>query len=274
MLEYFVKTLDGVDEAHHGLYVKGQLGDDQGYLLEVKGAVSKGKLDEFRTNNTELMKNRDADRVALETSQQELASLKSQYEGVDMKQYQAVLQQVQDGKERDLLAKGDIEGVVGLRVGAMRQGFEEESKALKKARDSAAGEVTTLRQTVGRMRIDDSLDSALNETGARLAEGAREDMLGRVHRIFQVDDQGSMVPRVGDSIVRGEDGEPLTMVGFIQKQSAEARHLFAPAGGGGAGGDDKAPRVHDGKIQVSRSKPRDMATYSAQILSGEATVVP
>ena len=54
-LKYRIRTRDEVPEEQRGLYAE----REGGWVLDVEGAVDKAKLDEFRTTNVALLKERD-----------------------------------------------------------------------------------------------------------------------------------------------------------------------------------------------------------------------
>ena len=64
-LKYKCKTKEEIPAEHRPLYAE----REGGWLLDVDGAVDKSKLDEFRTTNVSLLKERD--------------DLKKRYEGID-----------------------------------------------------------------------------------------------------------------------------------------------------------------------------------------------
>lgn len=201
----------------------------------VVNVAPRAKLDDFREKNIEAFKERDRlrDQVELFASLGDPAKVKD-----ELKALREQDQLVKDGK----LKTGDdiqkrIDDGVKAKENALR-GEIEAANAKAEAAIRAAAEAT------GKYR-----DSILVQriTGAVLAEDsnvnpiALPDIISRARTIYSVTDDEKLVPKKGDSVVYGADGDPMQPKEWLTKVLAEAPYLGkASAGGGATGAEDKA----------------------------------
>ena len=87
-LKYKFKTKDEIPAEHLALYAE----REGAWVLDVDGAVEKTKLDEFRTTNVSLLKERD--------------DLKKRYEGIDPDAVKALVDEKRQLEEEKLLSGG------------------------------------------------------------------------------------------------------------------------------------------------------------------------
>src|SRR5882762_7614543 len=84
-LKFRYKSKDEVPAEHLSLYVE----RDGGFVLDAEGGVEKAKLDEFRTNNVNLQK--------------QLAELTQRFEGIELDQVKALMEEKRKLEEEKLL---------------------------------------------------------------------------------------------------------------------------------------------------------------------------
>ncbi len=97
-LKFIVDSVDGLSEDVAALYSKNE---DGKFYLEVEGAVSKTKLDEFRENNVRVLKELD------------------KYKGIDPSKYADLLKLQAKADEKKLIDAGELDKVVEQRVSQM-----------------------------------------------------------------------------------------------------------------------------------------------------------
>ena len=116
-LKFKYPSQDDVPEEHRGLYVE----RDGAFVLDAEGAVDKGKVDEFRTNNVALKR--------------QLDSLTAKYEGMDPDAVKHLLAEKTKLEEEKLLQDGEVEKLVAKRTQAALADVE---KRLHSAEQQAA----------------------------------------------------------------------------------------------------------------------------------------
>lgn len=208
-LKPVLDSLEGVPDVLHEHYAKQE---DGKFRLAVTGLVPKERLDEFRDNNTTLLKqNKDlADRLA-------------KYDD----------DEIEDLRKKAASGKGptpeEIDKLVEERTGKMRKKHDEEVNAYK-TREG------TLRSRYEREVIDKGLIAAAVAAGC--VETAVDDIVARGRATFVLDEEERVVPRGRDGkVIYGADGEPLSMKEWMQGLAQGAPHLFKASSGGGAGGN-------------------------------------
>jgi hypothetical protein len=211
-LQLIVDSVDGLPDAVKSLYVE----KNGKYELQVEGAVPKVKLDEFRSNNINLMN--------------ELKVLKETYKSVDVDQYNELLKEHQKLKDKKLIEEGKVEELVGERVSRMKTELDNKIKQLTEERDGLGNQLSTLV-------IDTELQKAAIASGAKAT--AIVDIINRGKQIFKLID-GKAIAHEGEKIKYGSDGvTPLSVTEFMKDLVSSAPHLFEESKGGGAHGNDK-----------------------------------
>ena len=125
-LKFKVAARDDIPEEQRALYVE----RDGVWLLDVEGAVEKAKLDEFRANNTALLR--------------QLDEHKKRFEGIDPDEVRKLAEEKQRLEEEKLLASGKapqpdplpnaerekIEKVVKNRIKGLKAEWEKQVNTL------------------------------------------------------------------------------------------------------------------------------------------------
>ena len=81
-------------------------------------AILESKLDEFREKNVQMAKE-------LQTLKDKLA----QFDGIDLKKYQELVQSFENDTERKLIKEVKIDEVFQMRLAKLQQSYEEKLKA-------------------------------------------------------------------------------------------------------------------------------------------------
>lgn len=224
-LKFVVQDINSVDEALRGHYTKGE---DGKFYLDVDGAVSKDKLDEFRTNNVELMK--------------KLKDL----EGIDPAEYQRLMATERQMRDKKLMDAGKFEELLAERTAEMKKHYEKQIEGL-------TGEKTSLSTHLEKLLIDNAVATAATKLGVKAEALDMVSLMARQR--FRVKD-GQAVAMDGDKIVYGKDGStPESVDEFVSRLSEARPFLFEASSGGGGGGGGKPPaggaRVINGKDPVA-----------------------
>jgi hypothetical protein len=236
-LKPIIDSIDDLPEAVRPFYVK----DDDGghFRLDVAGMVPKAKVDEFRENNTRLLKTVD--------------ELTKKFEGVDLDEYETLKKSktkkpTKEGDDGDIEAK--IEAAVADRIGKMKKAHGDEIKNWET-------KYTTTRTRMERELIDRALATAAAQAGC--VETGVDDIVMRGRTVFKLDENDRVLPMSEDGkIMYGADGEPIGIKEWMQTLAQKAPHLFKQSSGAGA--DNRGTK---GGGPTVRSKA-DLATPGAK----------
>ncbi len=180
--------------------------------------VPKQRLDEFRQNNINLLKERD-----------DLKVLADQYKDLDPAKAREALAKLKKLDEKNLLDEGKVEELFTQRTGAMKNDYEGKLATEKKRGDNAEARLSELL-----------IDSELRNTAIKPEVGARPtaltDITLRAKSVWTIK-EGKAVAMKDGNVLYGKDGNPLTMNEWLVTLRAEAPHLFADSTGGGANND-------------------------------------
>jgi hypothetical protein len=215
-LKFVLDNIDDLDDSVKALYSKHT---DGKFYLDVDGAVSKSKVDEFRDNNISL--------------KQQIEELTDKYGNIDLDKYQELMDKaaLDDGKKRITMDK--VDEIVSERTTAMKEEHENQLSALTSARDGLSDQLNGLL-------IDGAVRSAALESKVRTA--ALEDVVLRAKQTFKVVDGKAVAHDSEGKVLYGKDGSnPLSTSEWIGGLKTSAPHLFETSSGGGAGGGTKTP---------------------------------
>lgn len=190
--------------------------------MEVEGTVAKEKLDEFRANNIQLLKERD--------------ELKAKYKDVDPEKYNQLSAEAQKAKEAADAATEAAAKKAGEWDKLMAQRTKEEADKAKadyqKQLDTEKVVNTTLRQQLEKLAVEQAILSAA--TGS-VQDTAVEDLLLRAKTIFTLNAEGTPIAKGPDGqVLSAADGTPLTPRSWVEQMKVKAPHLFKGSSGGGA----------------------------------------
>ena len=129
-LKFKFKTRDEIPADQAALYVE----RDGGWVLDAEGVVEKSKLDEFRSSNVTLMKERD--------------ELKQRFDGIDPEEVKKLAAEKQ---RLELLAQGhkpeEVERIVQSRLKTAKSEWEKQLSAVSTERDSLKARLSTIHMT-------------------------------------------------------------------------------------------------------------------------------
>ncbi len=209
-LKYKFKTKDEIPAEHLPLYAE----REGAWILDVDGAVEKTKLDEFRTTNVSLLKERD--------------DLKKRYEGIDPDAVKALVDEKRQLEEAQQIKAGEVEKVVENRIKGVKADLEKQITTLAGERDSLTARLTSIQ-------IDQGVLTVATKRGLRPT--AIPDITARARSIFRlVNGVPTAFEPDGKALRYGKDGlTPMTLEEWVDAQVSEAPHLFESNAGGGGG---------------------------------------
>jgi hypothetical protein len=225
-LKFKFKTREEIPAEQVSLYTE----REGAWVLDVDGAIEKSKLDEIRTSNAALSKERD--------------ELAKRFEGIDADEARTLLAEKQKREEEKLLKGGDdtaaseeaqrqererIEKVIESRIKGVKGELEKQVGALTVERDALTARLTAVQ-------IDQGVITVATKRGLRPT--AIADITSRARSVFKlVNGVPAAFETDGKSLRYGRDGlSPMTLEEWVDTQVAEAPHLFEANSGGGASG--------------------------------------
>ena len=198
--------------------------------------VPNAKLVEFREKNIDLSKKLEAVAPTL-ARVQEIAGEDLDAFVNDLNGLRDIAQRVKDG---ELKTDDQIEAAVQDRIKVIREGYDDNSKSLRRELTEAQNKAQTLTERLNRTRIDKDVTAAVIVPDSGVRPEALPDVLQRAYGIFKIEDD-QIVPKRGESVIYGADGaSPMTVNEWLVKLRDEAPHYFkGNNGGGAAGGKDE-----------------------------------
>ena len=137
---------------------------DGAWVLEVEGGlVDKAKLDEFRSNNTALLK--------------QLAEHKQRFEGIDPDEVRKLAEEKQRLEEERQLKAGELDKVVENRIKGLKADWDKQVSALTSEREALNARLTAIQ-------IDQGVITAATKRGLRPT--ALTDITSRARSVFKL----------------------------------------------------------------------------------------
>jgi hypothetical protein len=188
---------------------------DGAWTLDADGVVEKSKLDEFRTTNVNLLKERD--------------DLAKRFEGIDPEEVRQLAADKQKLLEERQLKSGEADKVIEARLKTARAEWDKQHGVVVAERDALHGRLTAIQ-------IDQAVVTEATKRGLRAT--AIPDIAARARTNFKL---VNGVPQAfeadGQTARMGKDGvTPMTLAEWVDALVSDAPHLFEANAGGGAAG--------------------------------------
>lgn len=201
------------------------------------------KVDEFRGNNTKLANERDSLAAYI-------ASIKPLV-GEDPAAFKARLDELvgleQKVKDGALQGSDVVEKEVVKRTDTMRTTLEAQIAAQATDAKTWKGKYEALDRDLKQARVDNAINSVCADPAIGLNPRATADVLRRARSVFEVQPDGSLIPKRNGEVIRGEDGvAPMTPAEWVKSLRKEADYYFLKSSGGGANGDSGAGQAKFG----------------------------
>ena len=218
-MKYKWQGKDQIPAEQQAFYVE----RDGGWVLDVEGAVDKGKLDEFRSNNVALAKERD--------------ELRKRFEGIDPDEVRKLADEKRRLEEQQQIKAGEVEKVFDTRMKGAKAEWEKQVSGLTAERDALSGRLMAIQ-------VDQAVVTEATKRGLRST--AIPDITARARMTFRLVNGVPQAYEADSQTARtGRDGvTPMSVAEWLDTQVSEAPHLFEASAGGGAG--PAAPRVSVG----------------------------
>ena len=194
-LKFRYKSKDEIPAEHAGFYAE----REGAWLLDVDGAVDKAKLDESRTTNVALLKERD--------------DLKQRFEGIDPDEVRKLAAEKRQLEEAQQLTAGEVDKVVENRIKGLRADWDKQLGSVTAERDSLNSRLTSIQ-------IDQGVTLAATKRGLRPTAVA--DITPRARTVFRLVN-GAAVAFEGDGKTPryGKDGiTPMSLDEWVDTQVA------------------------------------------------------
>lgn len=204
---------------------------DGGFELSV---VPKKVHDGFRQNNINLAQERDGLKVKVEALTAIVGDDPEKFKG-ELGDLRTTAQKVKDGT---LKGTDAIEAEVAKRVSAREAGWNEEKRQLSTQLEAAQGAGRDWENRFKAARLDNEVAQLVGAADAGFNPSALPDIQARARQVFQVAEDGSLVPKNGDAVVysKKEAGQPMSLREWGASLLEEAPHFGKPSKGGGAVG--------------------------------------
>jgi len=208
-LKFKFKAKEEIPAEHLPFYAE----REGAWLLDVDGAVDKSKLDEFRSTNVTLLKERD--------------DLKKRFEGIDPDEVHKLADEKRRLEEAAQIKAGEVEKVIEARTKSLKADYDKQLGAVTSERD-------TLNNRLVAIQIDQGVLTVATKRGLRPT--AIPDITGRARGVFRlVNGVPTAFESDGQTVRPGKDGvTPMTLEEWVDAQVSEAPHLFESNAGGGA----------------------------------------
>jgi len=226
-LKYKFETKDEIPADHLPLYAE----RDGVWMLDVEGAVDKSKLDEFRSTNVSLLKERD--------------ELKQRFEGIDPDQVRELAAEKQRLEEERQIKAGETEKVIEARLQSLKSNFDKQLTSISSERDD-------LNARLSAVQIDQAAVAAATKRGLRST--AISDLTSRARGLFKLSNGLPTAFESDGSTVRtGKDGiSPMSLEEWVDSLVSDAPHLFEANSGGGAAGNSTNSNGSGGRGSLPR----------------------
>ncbi|MFY5845803.1 hypothetical protein ACOUEK_17965 [Acinetobacter baumannii] len=212
---------------------------------EIKAAIQ-AAVDEavkgLKDKNAELIKDK-------KELKDELGSLKSKVDGLDLDAIKVLLDKSNQDEESKLIAEGKIEEVIQKRTEKMREEHEKVLKAEKDRADKAETYANKFRQSV----IQGQIVQAAVEMGA-LSE-ATADIAFLAQSQFSLDENGKAVAiDANGEVVIGKDGSnPVTPKEWVEGLRENKPYFWPKANGSGSPGSGTSTKKWSDYTEAERA---------------------
>lgn len=232
--------------------------DGDNYILDSDDSTFKSRINEFRTNNISLAKEKE-----------ELQKRIKDFDGLDLEEVKEMKKRIQEIDDNEMIKKGDLEALVNTRVERMKKDMDGKYTALEKRALTAEQQQQQAMERLATVLIDSNVQSAVTTVGA-LRKGAMQDVLGRARSVFKVED-GEPVPYRDGKVLYGANGKDvMTIEEWAGSLLEDAPYLFKGNEGTGADGDLNGSKFTN---KINKTDKKGFSNNLEKIASGEVEVI-
>lgn len=226
MADFLFDVLEQIPEELHN---EAKKREDGKYVLNL---VPKVKIDEFRENNVELAKAKEALAKRVEKYAKVIGEDETKFLE-ELTELRKMRQRVADG---DLSESNKIEEVLSERTKKMREAHEDELRRLAGEGSTWKNQYETVTEQLKGVQIDNYIRSAIHDPKSGARGEAEPHILLEARKVFKIDGD-KIIPKNGDSTIYGSDGAtPMSPVEWMKTLQKQMPYLFKDSNGGGANG--------------------------------------
>jgi len=200
-----------------------------GYVINL---VPNERLQEFRTNNITVSKQRDELDAIVKQVKQIFPDFEPTKVEEELKALRVTAARVKDGS---LTENKAIEETLAERTKIMKGLYEEQITTKAAEAKAAAARAAFVEEKMRVQAIRQAVLTAALDPKSGVSPSAIEDIVYRANSVFKVEDDGARVtPKIGETTLYGADGTtPMTPVEWVQSLKERNPHLFQQSNGGG-----------------------------------------
>jgi hypothetical protein len=214
----------------------------------------KNKVDEFRTNNVKLMREKG-----------ELESQLAKFKGVDIEEYSNLKKKMQELEDKQLIDEGQFDELFVQRTQRMQDDYKTQIGTLSESVENHKKELKLKNNQLSDILIGNGVRDAMTKLGV-FTPAAFEISIYKAKERFTLDDEGKIVARDADgNKLFSKDGT--TSYGFsdfaeeLFRSHKDEPWYVQPSTGSDSNGGSEASR--SGAITLSRDEAKNPAKYRA-----------
>ena len=251
MADFVFDSVDAIPEELR----EGVKPNDDGKI--VLNLVPNARLKEFRDNNVTISKERD-DMKASRDALAQIVGEDPEAFTTELTELRSTAQKVKDG---ELTAKTDIEEAVEARTNerteSMKASYESQLQNMGAALEKEKKRGDDAESRVRRTLIDREITAAVLDENSGVIPAALPQILRDAYDIFTVEDDDSVVPKKGDTIIYGPDGvTPMKASEWIESLKERSSFYFKSSQGGGAAGGKDVKMGNMTAAEIAKLSPR------------------
>jgi hypothetical protein len=252
-------TLDAVPE---GLKEFAKTDDASGKVTV--NVVANVKLDEFRDRNIEMARKLEQLEPAMERYKNLVGENPDEFQ-TELLALRDTNKRVKDG---ELKTNDEIEQAIQDRIKAIRDGYEDNAKALRTEATTFKQRSDALALELDRTKIAGEVTSAVISPDSGVRPEALPDVLTRAYSLFKVED-GRLIPKQGEATIFGANGaDPMTPAEWLVKLRDQAPHYFKGNNGGGAAGGKDEKLGGFTSAQIAQMSPQQKLELANKTRTG------
>lgn len=205
----------------------------------VANVVAKSELDDFRTRNVDVSKERDAltSKVGRLTTDLALDPEDLDTFVTEVTELREIKQQVEDGK---LVKDTSLSAALESKTAEMKRAYDNQVSDLQNKVKSFSTENEQLKGDLNTTRVDNAVTGAINDPNSGALPAATQQILREARDVFSLDENGKLVAKDRDgNTLYGSDGATvMTPMEWLVKQQEVTPFFFKQAQGGGSNGGD------------------------------------
>ena len=248
MLQYSVDSEDLIPEGMTELYEA----KDGKFVLKVEGVVPKNKLDEFRNNNINLMKQRD-----------EMQEKVDSFSDIDLEVAREAIKMKEELENKKLFDEGQFEELLAKNTDRMKKENEKKILQMQEAINNKDNELSNAKSLLSGMMVETEVTKVL-EQRPQLTTAAKLLIQDRAKMSFAVNGDGKISYKPEEMKINS-NGEAYGVIDYVDDLISEYQNdasFIKPSQGTGAVGSEQAPGINFGnQIKLTKAEALNPVTY-------------